>query len=42
MEGSSGILQRAAMWPALLWMAAVALKLRALSDRPGRKKKSPL
>jgi hypothetical membrane protein len=31
MEGSSGILQRAAMWPALLWMAAVALKLRALS-----------
>lgn len=30
-EGSNGILQRAAMWPTLLWMAAVALKLRAFS-----------
>ena len=29
-EGANGLLQRAAMWPPLAWMAAVSLKLFAL------------
>ncbi len=30
-EGANGLLQRAAMWPPLLWVAAVSWKLRSLS-----------
>jgi hypothetical membrane protein len=36
--GANGLLQRAAMWPALLWMTAVSIRLLALTrtsvDRP--------
>jgi hypothetical protein len=30
-EGANGLLQRAGMWPPLLWMMAVSLKLFALA-----------
>lgn len=30
-DGANGLLQRAAMWPALLWMSAVAIRLRGLN-----------
>ena len=32
-EGSLGLLQRAGMWPPILWMTAVSLRLRALVPR---------
>ena len=33
MEGANGLLQRAGMWPPLIWMAAVSFKLSTLSAR---------
>ncbi len=33
-EGVLGLLQRAGMWPPLIWMSAVSLRLRALEPRP--------
>ncbi len=34
MEGMLGLLQRAGMWPPLIWMSAVSLRLRALEPFP--------
>ena len=34
MEGMLGLLQRAGMWPPLLWMSAVSFRLYSLAPRP--------
>lgn len=34
MEGMLGLLQRAGMWPPLIWMSAVSFRLYALAPRP--------
>jgi len=34
-EGANGLLQRAGMWPPLLWMSVVSIRLYSLAPRPG-------
>lgn len=34
LDDANGLLQRAAMWPPLLWMTAVSMKLRSLASAP--------
>ncbi len=34
LEGVNGLMQRAGMWPPLLWMAAVSARLASFAARP--------
>ncbi len=41
-EGANGLLQRAGMWPPLIWMAAVSLKLYSLAARAAPARSTPM